>query len=118
MLLHKGLHYNWKRPRNETSGSRERMTGVILLSARIGLLAFIGTSWLYEMDPHLLAAIGMCCNIVQVILRAIGNAAFPHESDEDGDAEEGSKENDGEDKNDNGAKRRGQSGSNQCRREI
>jgi hypothetical protein len=99
MGLHKGLYYNWKHLRNETSG-RVRIAGAILLFARIGLLAFIGTLWLYENDPHLLAVIGMCCNFAQVILRAIGNVAFPHESDEDGDAEDGSKENDGEDKND------------------
>ena len=85
MLMHKGLYYNKKRLRQETS-DKVRKIGVLLLLARIGLLAFIGTLWLYVTDPHYLSAIGMCCNIVQVILHAVGDVAYPHESDEDDDA--------------------------------
>lgn len=86
MIMHKGLYYNWKRLRHEIT-DEVRKIAVILVLVRVGLVAFIATLWLYLTDPHHLAAIGMCCIIVQMLLRAIGDIVFPHESlDEDGDA--------------------------------
>ena len=86
MVMHKGLYYNWKRLRHETT-DEVRHVGIVLLLARVGLLAFIATLWLYVIDPHHLAAIGMCCIIAQVGLRIIGDVAFPHQenNNDDGD---------------------------------
>lgn len=89
-LMHKGLYYNWARLYNEST-EKVRHAVIMVIAARIGLVAFIATLWLYLTDPHHLAAIGMCCILVQVALRAVGNAMFPHEKDESDSDSSGSK---------------------------
>lgn len=84
MLMHKGLHYNGRRLLHETT-DKVRILAVLLVLARVGLLAFIATLWLYVTDPHFLAAIGMCCIFMQVLLRAVGNVVFPHTACGDSD---------------------------------
>lgn len=86
MLMHKGLRYRF----NQFQAGEKKYL-IALCTARCGLIAFIGTLWIYVTEPHYLASIGLCCIVVQVLLRIASNILFPHEdidgSDDDDDGD-------------------------------
>jgi hypothetical protein len=51
--------------------------GVALILARVGLIVFIATLRGYVTDPLLLAVIGLCGILAQVLLRVISSIVFP-----------------------------------------
>ena len=76
MLMHKGLKDNVGRCRCKHT-HKTRFVAVALIVPRVGLIVFIATLRGYVTDPLLLAVIGLCGIIAQVILRVISNIVFP-----------------------------------------
>lgn len=76
MLMHKGLKDNMGRCRCKHT-HKTKFVGIALIMARVGLIVFIVTLRGYVTDPLLLAVIGLCGIIAQVILRVISSIVFP-----------------------------------------
>jgi len=56
---------------------------VILVLARVGLIAFAATIFLYVTDPEKLAVIGLFGIFAQVLLRFLGEFIFPLDREEE-----------------------------------
>lgn len=76
MLMHKGLKDNMGRCRCKHT-HKTKIVGVALIMVRVGLIVFIATLRGYVTDPLLLAVLGLCGIIAQVILRVICGIVFP-----------------------------------------
>jgi hypothetical protein len=83
-LIHKGIAANLERL--EQKGTHQtRYWVVFLMFMRIVFIVVVGTISQHKRDPEELALIGLCLIIGQLILRILGDFAYPIDEEEQED---------------------------------
>jgi hypothetical protein len=76
LLAHRGIKGSMDRCYCEQT-HKARTLAIMLIVARIGMMAFIATVCLYVTDPLILPVIGLRCLFSGVVLRVISSLVFP-----------------------------------------
>lgn len=81
VICHRGIKEQLNRVNTECP--KYRWVVIVMILARILLIAFAATVFLYETQPETLALIGLCGQIAQLILRGVGELLFPVTEEEE-----------------------------------
>jgi hypothetical protein len=76
-LLHLGISESKNRCVCKQS-KRKNLKGIFLIVVRLGLLGFTATMGLWTTDPATLAALGVACVVMQLLLRKLGGEYLSH----------------------------------------
>jgi hypothetical protein len=79
ILAHKGMPSMKHKYECNCKTGKRKLYCAIMFVCRVALIAVIATLFLYETRPNVLALIGLCGNIAQLLLRVGGSILFPPE---------------------------------------
>jgi len=80
LLLHLGFRATLERA--DQCPPKARFFGWVLAAARLAMIVFIATVFLYEQQPERLALIGLGSTLAQLLLRVVGMGLFPASDEE------------------------------------
>jgi hypothetical protein len=81
-IAHRGISANVHRCECEAT-QKTRYSVVFLITLRVAVIGFIASLSQYTTAPGVLAAVGLCGILSQLILRVMGSFAFPVNEEEE-----------------------------------